>query len=124
LHQYKMNNYYKSINLIHHLLTKQPLPDIRKYRKALVERHPKIKQFHNELKVHEQRTNFLNVGYVLRASLIMEGHIGNAEDFVSLSTRDALVSSDRLMIKICQRIKATMTEDELKYQSWDFHGLA
>lgn len=123
IHDYRLTGFYKSVNLIHHLLTSKPLPNIMKYRKALLERHPKINAVYNEIKIAEGRSNFLNVGYVLKACLQMESCPCNSEDFVSLTTRDALVNSDRLMIKICNKIKSTMTEEELKEQSWNFNGL-
>jgi hypothetical protein len=123
VHTLRFNSCYKSINLIHHLLTSEPLPNITKYRKACLDRHPKLDKAYSEIKEDVGRSNFLNVGHVLRAFLQMEGCKCNPDDFVSLSTRDALVNSERLMIKLCKKIKATMTPEELETQSWDFNGL-
>lgn len=124
LKKYKLSEYYNSLNSIAHSLTEAPLPDIRKYEKALLERHRLIEQEYMLIRDEEGRSNFLYGWYVLRAFLMMEGCKVNKEDFLTLTTRDALVDHDKLMIQLCARIRERQLTDSNIKGNWVFKGLA
>ncbi len=123
LKKYKLSDYYKSINLISHVLIDTPLPDIQKYKAKLLERHRLIEQEYIELRDSENRSNFLYAWYVLRACLSMEGYDAKADDFITLTTRDAAIEHNRFMIKICDRIKEKQKTDSSIKGNWNFTGL-
>lgn len=124
LKRYKLSDHYNSLNSIGHSLIGSPLPDIREYEKALLERHRLVEREYMSIREEEGRSNFLHGWYVLRAFLMMEGYPANKEDFLTLTTRDALVEHDKLMMQMCSRIKERQLTDTTIRGNWNFKGLA
>ncbi|MFS8158692.1 MAG: hypothetical protein ACMG6E_00500 [Candidatus Roizmanbacteria bacterium] len=120
----RLSDYYKSFNLIAHVLTGVPLPNVRQYHKAVVERCKLIEIEYALIKKEEGRSNFMFGWYVLRACLVMEGYKANRNDFMTLVTRDAEIIHDHLMKRVCNQIRAKLSEEELKKTNWKFDGLA
>ena len=120
----KLADYYKSFNLIANVLTGVPLPKVRKYRKAVTSRCRLIEREYAIIKHEENRSNFMFAWYVLRACLVMEGYKANSDDFLTLTTRGAAIEHDRIMKKVCFRIRESLTDKELEETNWNFNGLA
>jgi rubredoxin len=123
LKQYKLSDYYKSINLICHVLLGTPLPEIQEYRQRCLERHRLIEEEYMEMRQSENRSNFLYAWYVLRACLHMEGYNAKSEDFITLTTREAAIEHNKFMIKICERIRKKQQTDSSIKGNWNFEGL-
>jgi len=123
LKTYKFSEYYKSLNLICHVLIGSPLPDIQQYRQACLERHRLIEQEYMEMRKTENRSNFLYAWYVLRVCLYLEGYDAKAEDFATLTTREAAIDHNSFMIKICARIREKQKTDSSIKGNWEFDGL-
>lgn len=123
LKHYKLSDFYKSINLICHVLLETPLPAIQEYRQRCLERHRLIEQEYMELRESENRSNFLYAWYVLRACLHMEGYEAKREDFITLTTREAALEHNRFMIRICERIREKQKNDSTIKGNWQFDGL-
>lgn len=123
LKQYKLSDYYKSINLICHVLIGTTLPQIQEYKQRCIERHKLIEQEYMELRESENRSNFLYAWYVLRACLHMEGYESNREDFIMLTTREAALEHNKFMVKICERIREKQKSDSSIKGNWNFEGL-
>lgn len=118
----KMSDYYKSINLIMHVLNGTPLPDIQKYRQRCLERHALIEQEYTEIRREEGRNNFLYAWFVLKVCLFLEGYPIREDEFISLTTRDATIEHNRIMINICNRIRERQKTDATIIGNWDFKG--
>jgi hypothetical protein len=123
LKKYKMSDYYKSINLIAHVLIQTALPDIQRFRTALMERHHLIEKEYFEIRDSEGRSNFLYAWFVLRACLSMEGYDANPDDFVSLTTRDAALDHNKFMTRICDRIRQKQKLDSSIKGNWKFNPI-
>jgi hypothetical protein len=123
LKKYKLIDFYKSINLISHVLIGSPLPEIQSYRQNCLKRHELIEKEYMELRESEGRNNFLYAWFVLQACLTMEGYDAKAEYFISLTTPDAAREHNRFMKKICDRIKEKQKHDPTIKGNWDFDGI-
>lgn len=124
LKKYKLSDYYNSVNSIANILTGAPLPDIRRHERTLLEKHRLLEKEYMMIRDDEGRNNFLFGWYVLQACMVMEGLPVNKDDFLGLTTRDALVAHDKLMIRLCDRIRERQKEDTSIKGNWLFKGLA
>ena len=123
LKHYKLSDYYKSINLICHVLLGTPLPSIQEYKQRCLERHRLIESEYMDLRESENRSNFLYAWYVLRACLHMEGYEAKPEDFITLTTREAAIEHNKFMVRICERIREKQKSDASIKGNWNFDGL-
>uniref|UniRef100_A0A6C0CGQ9 Uncharacterized protein n=1 Tax=viral metagenome TaxID=1070528 RepID=A0A6C0CGQ9_9ZZZZ len=119
----KLNDYYKSINLISNVLIGTSLPEIQSYRQNCIKRHELIEKEYMDLRVAEGRNNFLYAWFVLQACLTMEGFDAKPEYFISLTTPDAAREHNRFMKKICDRIREKQKDDPSIKGNWDFDGI-
>lgn len=119
----KLNDYYKSINLIAHVLIGSPLPDIQEYRQRCLKRHELIEKEYMELRESEGRNNFLYAWFVLQACLTMEGYDAKSDYFIPLTTPDAARDHNRFMKKICDRIREKQKTDPTIQGNWNFDGI-
>lgn len=124
LKRYKMSEHYNAVNSIAHSLTGAPLPNIRHLERKLLERHRLLEQEYVFIRDEEGRSNFLYGWYVLRAFLMMEGYPSHKDDFLALTTRDALVDHDKVMTLLCERIRDKQKTDSSIEGNWQFGGLA
>jgi hypothetical protein len=119
----KLNEYYKSINLIMHVLQGSPLPNFENLREALIGRHRLIEQEYFQIRTDEGRDNFLRTQFVARACLQMEKYPINPDHFTQLSTPEAQYDHNRIMKIICERIKEKQKTDASIRGSWDFEPI-
>jgi hypothetical protein len=73
-----------------------------------------------EIRTEQGRNNFLNVYFVIRACIQMEGQPLDPDDFIVLTTVEALKDHNRIMHIICDRIKERQKGDKSIKGSWDF----
>lgn len=120
LRKAKLSEFYKSINLIRHTIQDRKLPCYDHIRSVLLERHRLIENEYMEIRTQQGRNNFLNVYFVIRACIQMEGQPLDPDDFIVLTTVEALKDHNRIMHIICDRIKERQKGDKSIKGSWDF----
>lgn len=116
----KLSEYYKAINLIRHTIQDRPLPCFEDIRTKLRERHRILESQYVSIQHQIGRSNFLNVYFVLRAALQMEGFPVDPEDFISLATEDALKEHNNIMHLLCDNIRKQQKSDSSIQGKWDF----
>jgi hypothetical protein len=116
----RLSEFYKSINLIRHTIQGRKLPCYEHIRGVLVERHRLIEMEYMQIREEQGRSNFLNVYFVIRACIQMEGQPLEPDDFIVLTTVEALKDHNRIMHIICGRIRAKQKVDKLIRGNWDF----
>jgi hypothetical protein len=116
----KLSEFYKSINLIRFTIQGRKLPSYEHIRATLLERHRLIEGEYIQIREEQGRNNFLNVYFVIRACIQMEGQPLNPDDFIVLTTVDALKDHNRIMHIICGRIKERQKDDKTIKGRWDF----
>lgn len=116
----KLSEYYKSINLIRSTIQGRKLPSYEHIRSLLLERHRMIESEYIQIREEQGRNNFLNVYFVIRACIQMEGQPLNPDDFIVLTTVEALKDHNRIMHIICNKIKEKQLVDKTIKGNWDF----
>lgn len=117
--KYKLSEYYKSINLVSHVVCGTPLPDIQEYKQRFMERHRLVEQEYFKLRDEEGRNNFMSAWFVLKAFLTMEDYHFESDDYLQLA-EDALNRQNKFMAKICKNIKERQLTDKSITGNWDF----
>lgn len=120
LRKAKLNDYYKSVNLIRHVIQGRRLICFEHLRSKLIERHRLTETEFIAIRDEEGRSNFLNVYFTLRAFLQMEDFPIDPEDFPTLVTTDALKEQNRIMHILCARIREKQRNDDSIRGNWNF----
>jgi len=116
----RLSEFYKSINLIRFTIQGRRLPSYEHIRAACLERHRLIEGEYIQIREEQGRNNFLNVYFVTRACIQMEGQPLDPEDFIVLTTVEALKDHNRIMHIICDKIKERQKTDKTIRGGWDF----
>lgn len=119
----KLSEFYKSINLIRHTMQGRRLPSYEHIRSLLLERHRLIESEYIQIRKDQNRSNFLNVYFVIRACIQMEAQPLDPDDFIVLTTVEALKDHNRIMHIICDRIKEKQKDDKTIKGNWHFTSI-
>lgn len=112
LSQNGYGGHYENINLIHHLLTGVPCPDISEYEEIILERNEQIEQIYNTVKKSE-RKNSLNIYYKLWKICESLNLPVNRDDFCFLKTDLKIKEHDEVCRKIFLRLGWYFIDTEL-----------
>lgn len=86
LSEQDLSNFYEDLNLIFHIITKEPCPDITEYLDGIYEDFDKLEDVLKDLQ-DDDRTNSLNVNYKLYKLLQRRGYPCRKDDFYILKTK-------------------------------------
>lgn len=86
LSEQDLSNHYEDLNLIYHIITGEPCPDISMYDSILDELFDKQEEALDQVK-EDNRTNSLNVNYKLYKLLQKVGYPCKKDDFYILKTK-------------------------------------
>lgn len=100
----KHSNHYDDINLIHHILTKKPLPDISIYESKLLSMLDLVEGVYEKVK-DPSRVNSMNVNYKLYKILQLCGYPCRKDDFYILRSAGRMAEHDVIWSKICSELK-------------------
>lgn len=103
---------YGYVNIIHHKLTGEPLPDIDQYFDKVILRYKLYNAvfmdkdwMKKNIGVVKTRNNSLRIHVILLAFLQMEGCKCKRMDFNLLKTRNTIVEHNQTMSKICMELQ-------------------
>lgn len=86
LSEQNLSSFYEDLNLIFHIITKEPCPDISGYLDNIYEDFDKLEDVLKDLQ-DDERTNSLNVNYKLYKLLQRRGYPCRKDDFYILKTK-------------------------------------
>jgi hypothetical protein len=86
LSEQDLSSFYEDLNLIFHIITKEPCPDITDYLDGIYEDFDCLEGALKDLQ-DEERTNSLNVNYKLYKLLQRRGYSCRKDDFYILKTK-------------------------------------
>jgi hypothetical protein len=105
-----MTKFYEDLNLIYHIITKYPLPDISIYEKELLEMFDYQEKIYEDVK-DPTRINSLNVNYKLFKLLQLLDYPCNKGDFFILKTQSKLNEHDEKWLEIIDTIRKKKEAD-------------
>lgn len=98
------SKFYKHINLIYHVLTGDPAPNIKKYEDALHSDFDEFKRVYDIIK-NPNKSNSRNVYYILYKILQHNGYVCCKDDFFILRTESKKDECDEIMMEIFRELK-------------------
>jgi Poxvirus Late Transcription Factor VLTF3 like len=106
-----MTKFYEDLNLIYHIITKFPLPDISIYEKQLLDMFDYQEKIYEEIK-DPSRINSLNVNYKLFKLLQLLDYPCTKSDFFILKTQSKLNEHDQKWSEIIDTIRKRKDSDK------------
>lgn len=94
----KLSGYYDDINLLYHIITGEPCPNISEYEDTLLELFEKQEEAYRKIQDPE-RINSLNVNYKLYKLLQKVGYSCKKDDFYILKTKNKEDEHDEILRK-------------------------
>ena len=99
----ELSQHYDDINLLHHIITGEPCPDITCFEKELLEDFDKLEEALDEIK-DPDRTNSINVNYKLYKLLQRRKYRCRKDDFYILKTSTKQTEHDDITSRAYERL--------------------
>ena len=100
--------YYEDMNLIFHIITGIPCPNIEQYETQLTEDFDKLIIVYDKVikedSANYERSNFLNSYYILFQLLKKNGYVCKETDFPIIKTIDRKIEHDEIYEKCCKQL--------------------